>query len=530
MTDASQSNGSAWPMPQPLPFHKESAAPYPMDALPPAIQRAATEVARFAMVPEVSPAVIGLSVAAVAIGKKARLEERAGLCHYPSLFYALIAESGERKSPPFKLMTHLLEEWSENQIQTSRIKREEALAANRVTDKLTTTLEREAAKKELSTERRMSLVMQIAELNAKRHRVPPLPRFFTTDTTEERLFQKLHDHNGQFAVFSGEGRPVFDALMGKYSGQNRTGDAIYLAGISGDTITRDRVGGEDGPEERVIYNPCLNVCVMVQPDKYLETARHPALRASGALARIQPVMLPSLVGQRMEKIHDPGLVTTEMEPYRKTITTLLQTQMPLKPDETPLPHQVALSPEATEARRNWHNTVEGMMGSGQPLDDVRDIASKAVSFTCKTALVLHITQNPACLRDMDSQLSIETWQQAQRLGTFHLLEAVRVQRIVEGDESLKKMLRIGQWLVVKDIETFTIPFLCRFAPRPKMNSKIAREMVDMMGDLQWIAPIPAPLGGRAVQFAVNPKLKHYLKNDLEIDRIDTIDTKSRRAA
>ena len=32
--------------------------------------------------------------------------------------------------------------------------------------------------------------------------------------------------------------------MGKYSGDKRTGDALYLAGISGDTITRDRVGGD----------------------------------------------------------------------------------------------------------------------------------------------------------------------------------------------------------------------------------------------------------------------------------------------
>lgn len=84
---------------------------------------------------------------------------------------------------------------------------------------------------------------EIADLEMQRVQAPAHPRPFTTDATEQRLFQKLHDHGGSYAVLSGEGRPVLDAIMGKYSGDGRTGDAIYLAGITGDTITRDRVGG-----------------------------------------------------------------------------------------------------------------------------------------------------------------------------------------------------------------------------------------------------------------------------------------------
>ena len=150
-------------------------------------------------------------------------------------------------------------------------------------------LKKQASNPKLSDYERHEFMDKMAQEECKRTKVPPHPRMFTSDATEERLFQRMHIRNGEYAVLSGEGRPVFDSIMRKHSGKQRTGDAIYLAGTSGDTITRDRVGNEKGPEDRMIVNPCLNVCVMVQPDKYLEAARHPTLRESGALARIWPV-------------------------------------------------------------------------------------------------------------------------------------------------------------------------------------------------------------------------------------------------
>ena len=94
--------------------------------------------------------------------------------------------------------------------------------------------------------------MDTKKLEEKLEDEPVHPRRHTTDATEQRLFQKMEERGGEFAVLSSEGRPVIDSIMGKYSGNGRTGDATYLTGISGDTITRDRVGSEDGPEEKVI--------------------------------------------------------------------------------------------------------------------------------------------------------------------------------------------------------------------------------------------------------------------------------------
>jgi len=193
--------------------------------------------------------------------------ERKGLVHHPALFLVGIAGNGERKSPAFRAMTQPLEQWALDAEPDWEVAIRRARARNAAVDSEIARLKRrkDADLKETAK--------QIEQLDAERLAVPPAPRLFTTDCTAERVFQMLHERHGAFAVMSGEGRSVFDAILGKYSGDGRTGDAVYLAGISGDTISRDRVGsGNTGPEERVIRRPCLNVCVMVQPDKYLEVA------------------------------------------------------------------------------------------------------------------------------------------------------------------------------------------------------------------------------------------------------------------
>ena len=60
-----------WKQPTPLPnSYKPTEIDYDLELLPKAIKDAAEEVARFAKVPIASPAIVGLSCVAVAIGKK----------------------------------------------------------------------------------------------------------------------------------------------------------------------------------------------------------------------------------------------------------------------------------------------------------------------------------------------------------------------------------------------------------------------------------------------------------------------------
>lgn len=479
---AAQAFSDSMPTPLPVRGNTGSEQGYQLDLLPEAVRTAAAEIARFAKVPEVSPAVVGLSCIATAIGKKAVIVERPGLEHHPALFQTLIAASGERKSPAFLNMTSPFDQWTADQKEIYEESRREAKANNMAIDSALGGLKSKAKKPGADLE---AITKEMEALENLRITEPPFPSLYTTDTTEQRLFQKMHDRGGAYAVMSGEGRQVLDAIMGKYSGDGRTGDAIYLAGISGDTITRDRVGGDQGPEERLIFKPCLNVCIMVQPDKYTEAARCPALRESGALARIWPVWLPSLVGSRIEQEGEPGLNVFCMSPYIELIETLLQAKPPEDEKENAY-HKAHLSEDASKARREYHNAIEKMMAEGEEFEDVRDIASKAVSQTAKLALVLHLADNPELLKEQESIIEPYTWARAQALGTYHLQEAIRVQRMADEDTTLEAARRVLKWIEKEGLKEVNSTMLMQESPRPRPKAKDADNILELLSEYGYL--------------------------------------------
>lgn len=460
---------------------------FPLDALPESLARAAQEVSRFDKVPVESPATIALSMLATAIGKSAIVEERDGLDHFPALFFCLIAASGERKSPPFKRLQYPFIKYIEDMQERYNEKLFDAEANNAVVQARIKKLHKDAEKAETSLERQ-EIARQVSQLRVELQPLPMHPRKFTSDYTEQVLFKLMEQHGGEYSIQSGEGRPVIDSIMGKYSGDGRTGDGTILAGISGDTITRDRVGSAEsgGQEHGVILHPCLNVCVMVQPDKYLQAARHPNLRASGALARIFPVWLPSLVGTRMEEKHEQGLNGKALAAYNAMVRDLLDEQL----DQ---PHRVTLSAEAAEHRRQFHNAIEQMMGHEGDYADVRDIASKATSQTVKLALILHVAMSPGVLQQPQSGMSLETMKRGTALGLYFLEQAVASQRSAGEDNALAPARRVLDWMTKerdsKGKDQFTFADIQQRSPRPRPTAKELAGIMDVLVDHRQVVAV-----------------------------------------
>lgn len=477
-----------WPDPEPLTQAVNKPADYPIDALPAIIRDAAEEVARFVKVPVVSPAVVGVSVVATALGKCMKIEELQGLSHYPTLFHLIVAASGERKSHVFKHMQVPLTEWEKEREAAWKKECDRVETRAATSRKMISVLEKQITL-EMSNAERNDIEQRIAEERASINGLPPAPRLSTSNATEERLFQLMHEHGGAFAVLSGEGRPVLDVILGRYS-DGRMGDAIYLAGISGDDITRDRVGNDrTGPESRVIRTPTLNVCIMVQPDKLLEVVRHPSLRASGWLARIWSVWLPSLVGTRLEEPNEAGLNQARFVAFHALVRHILDQRA--RHEDKP-PHVARLSPRAAEARRLYHNDIEQRMAVGKDFEDVRDIASKAVSATVKMAGILHVMEHPDVFANEHSEISLDTWEAAQLIGAYHLDEAIRIQRLAAEDEGLSEATRAAAWLAHKwDKPEITASELRQEMgrPRPK-NAAEARSILQTPVEYGYLATRP----------------------------------------
>jgi len=487
-----------WPKPIPLPnSYKVTETDYNLELLPKAIKNAAEEIARFAKVPIASPAIVGLSCVAVAIGKKSIVVEKQGLEHYPSLFFVLIAGSGERKSPIFGYMKHPIDSWCMDQMDRYEESKNHANSVNMTADIELTAIKALIRKAIAANTDTSSLQQDLMDNEEKRIDIPPIPSFYTTDTTEERLFQKMHERNEAYAVMSGEGRGALDQILGKYTSGGGTGDALYLAGITGDTVTRDRVGKGDAPEEMIMYKPCLNVCIMVQPDKYLEVSSHHSLRESGALARIWPVNLFCIVGTRFEEEDEPDLDYSIMDEYNQMIKTILDTKPPEIDGESI--HKVILSKEVINARRLFHNKIEKMMAAGDKLEDVRDIASKAVSQTVKIAHILHIADNPTILNQSESVIDIDTWKRAEALGKFHLNEAVRLQRLAIEDTSIVYAKKLVNWIKKRKLKELSSRYVQQNGPRPRPKASEATIILDILCEYEYLF-----MAG--LKYLVNPKI------------------------
>lgn len=455
--------------------------------LPAILEDAAAEVSRFTKAPIEAAYTIGLSTLAVAIGKTAKVEERGGLMHYPSLFFMPIAGSGERKSPVFSNMQKPLADWKEENEKAADDARGRALETNDA-------IHRQIAKLRKEGERNGKTdIDEIQRLKKKRVTIPPDSRLYGNDATEERVTQLLHDHAGQWAVMTGEGRKLIQTILGLYSGQGNTGEMIYLAGITGDDIIRDRVGSETaGAEERIIRQPCLNVCIFVQPDIAERLYNDPRMQASGLVARILPAHLPSLVGTRFEEEREDDLRVEKLAPYYSRVEDILRHKNPEKK-----PHIARLSKEAKDLRRAAFNDIEMQQAKGQELEAHRDVASKIITSVCKIALILHLAEKPHHLYREFSEIGPETFQTALEIGRYHLKQAIRFKEGADRDPALTDAGRLLEWIKSKggDIGELSATSIVQNGPSPRMKGKEAGMALEELAERGYLERIP-PQGNR----------------------------------
>ena len=487
-----------WDIASPIEITNEDNSDFPLCELPPSLLDAASETSRFVKISHQATSIVSLSLVAVAIGKKAVIIERDGLRHFASLFFSIILASGERKSAVFSVLFTVITDWIESRKEPQELEKRKAKIKNKLVSKCLSEINNQL-KDDGSNIDEVTLKLLAAEKNIVA--IPPTPNLFTNNCTEERLFQLMDERNGCYSVMTSEGRNVFEALLGSHSKGDSNGDAIYLAGISGDVITRDRVGGSDGPEQRIITKPCLNVCAMIQPDLFNKVLANEGLKSSGAIARIWPIQPPSFVGSREEEENEEDLNISHLQNLNDTINLLLDSSTTYDKSE---PHIARLSTESTEARRLFSNSIESSMKQGGKYADAKDVACKAVSQTCKLALVLHIAKKPEVIKEKESEVDIETWNSAEKLGTWFLNSALSFRTIAKQNSLLFDTCNILKWINLS-WRSYGINYrqLMQLGPSPRFTTeRRASQVLGILEDHGFLKSIRND--SKTKQYIINP--------------------------
>ena len=126
-----------------------------------------------------------------------------------------------------------------------------------------------------------------------------------------------------------------------------------------------------------------------------------------------------------------------------------------------------------------------MMLTGKEFEDVRDIASKAVSQTVKMAHILHIANNPELLNQLESSIDIDTWNKAQELGEFHLNESVQVQRSAFENKDVAYAKKILLWIAKKKYTEVTSRLIQQNV-RPKSNKIKVESALTLLCDYGYL--------------------------------------------
>jgi putative DNA primase/helicase len=99
---------------------EHSAAPYPIDALPDSIRNAVLEVADFTKAPIAMIASSALAAVSVALQSQADVARDKNLTGPSSLFFLVIADSGERKSTVDRYFTKAIRQYELEQVEFSK--------------------------------------------------------------------------------------------------------------------------------------------------------------------------------------------------------------------------------------------------------------------------------------------------------------------------------------------------------------------------------------------------------------------------
>ena len=477
---------------QPATSPELETAPYPLDALPPIIQKAVIEVQEFVKAPLALVAASALSATSLASQGLASIERASGLVGPCGLFFITIADSGERKSTCDKFFIDPIRAWQAGEAQRleAQIKAFKAQYAGwkAEVEGLESLVKSEARKRKPTT----NLQGELAEVMSRQPVPPKVPDLLYADATPEALGHGLTKwpsaglmaHEGG-VVFGGHAMSA-DAAMRNFALLDSLWDGMPHQ-------VRRRTS-----ESYEIKNARLTIGLQVQTAtiRQFMVKQGELARGIGFFARCLISWPESTQGSRF--YCPPPAAWPSLSAFQARITELLN--RPLQFDEAghlTLP-VVTLNPMAQASWIAFHNEVERMLAKGQSLADVRDVGAKAADNAARLACLFQIFEHGP------GTIGVAAMESAIRIVAWHLQESRRFLTHMDQAEEVVDSQRLLQWLrdycVSKEQTVVDRNFVLRHGPlRKSIRLQAALAELEAQGFLNQLTH------GRKVVIAVNPR-------------------------
>lgn len=416
--DSTEDGTESFEWPDPILPDMAEPPPVPIDILPTMVARYIQALAdSIRAEPEMGILPV-LAAAGAALMGKIEIQVKQRYVETVNLFTAVVAESGEGKSPFLSAIFGPL--WEREETERKRF--EEQSIANDARRGLLESDEKRLKKewgakkddddKDKVEELYRGVVEELRSLDGK------APRRLTSDVTPERIAGLMAENDGRITLVSPEGGP-FKIMAGQYSKASAIIDT-YTKAWRGEPIRIDRQSGDP----IIVDDPCLTMCIALQPIVLQKLPNKSLLKAEGLLPRFLFLCPRSVLGSRPATLETPGVSDDDRLPYEKLITRLLD----LKVREEGKPDRLTLSPEAERIFTEFELWLEPQLGETGSLRAIHEWGVKLTANTLRMAALFHVLDRVDEGENHLSPISEEAMTEAVRLAKALIPHARYVER------------------------------------------------------------------------------------------------------
>jgi len=452
---ASETSTSTADWEEPSLFVEEPATPFPLDALPPVIEKHVREVSIEIQTPYDLAAMLDLTVGGAAVARVVRVHVWDDWSEPLNIHSVTALASGTRKSPVFRKCVHPLELEEAERRTAAKPLIAEATARVQLLERRLDNATKQAAKTK-STVTETEVKQLAVELLEARDAVPAMPQLIVDDITPESLKTALAQQNGRIAALSPEG-DIFEIFAGRYSSGTPNID-VLLKGHTGDTIRVNR-----SSRYELIDHPALSLGLTTQPDVIRGLAEKPGFRGRGVLARLLITLPDDFVGYR-ETRPAPMAAETQRR-YEATIRNLSRLEPNKDEFGKDVPHWIRLSREAVIEMETFHAAVEKQMRPNSDVVCIRDWVAKFAGASARIAGILHLLKHAGNLTPWPGEVDAETMGNAIRIGNYLLSHAKRAFALMGTDPRTVDAKYVAQWIKNRVHQTRDWTFTRRDAHR-----------------------------------------------------------------
>lgn len=467
----------------PLPLTVAKLPPFPVHALPVTLADMVTGVARELGVDPAMTGAFALGAVSGALCGRVVVQVYGNWLENCVSYIAVIAESGDRKSPAFSAM----------------LGGPLGAVERQLTDNCW-----ESNYAEIDPDGPDGL--SVVSLDGMPEFVGPAPRLIASDATPEQLGVLMADNGERMIVADAEG-DVFDMLAGRYSASPSM--TLVLQSYSREYVRVDRVGRAPV----TLDHPALTLCLGTQPTVWHEVMSNPRFAGKGFVARIEAAFpeprkertrrmaaLPMSERPEVGVPVDPQVVAE----YRAMITELATGLF----DASTV--TVRLTEEAQmRMRRHTADVDRRTLDDGDMGGRLARWGAKCSGRVVRRALHLHMAEHGVkgtrllIERDtIERAIEIEEWFIANAKEAYGLAET--------GDDVNPEDLKafVG-WLVRKHSDAPYQPIMLSYISQ-NVNPKALRQKsrrdraIEVLVDLKYLAHVKVGKMGTASAVCLNP--------------------------